>query len=102
LRTGLRYLAGDRLPYFDFEKRVVGMLMAPPEVFGLVGASRLREFDILAVLLPQIDPVGTIFVIVPRVIIATVAIVIPLLLMLLSPSHYRNQPGCAQYKSTDN
>jgi hypothetical protein len=82
--------------YFDFEKRVVGMLMAPPEIFGLLAALHLWECYILSMLLPKIELVGPIFMIVPRVIVATVAIVIPLFLMLLSHSRYRNEPGYSQ------
>jgi hypothetical protein len=89
-------LAWDGLPYFNFEKRVIWMLMPPPEVFGLVGALGLREYYIVAVLLPQIDPVGAIFVIVPRMVVVAVAIVIPLILMVISPRRYRDEPGCAQ------
>jgi hypothetical protein len=89
-------LAFDRLPYFDFEKRIVGMLMAPPEIFGLLGAPHLWESHILSMLLPKIRLVGPIFMIVPGVIVVTVAIVIPLFLMVLSHSRYRNEPGYAQ------
>ena len=54
-------------------------------------------------LLPQINPVGAIFVIVPRVIVATAAIVIPLILMVvISPRRYWDEPRYAQQKSTDN
>jgi hypothetical protein len=89
--------AYDGLAYFDFEKRVVGMLMTPPVIFGLVDAFGFWECHILSMLLPEIDPVGPIFMIVPGVIIATVAIVIPFfLLMVLSHSRYGNEPRCSQ------
>jgi hypothetical protein len=78
------------------------MLMAPPVIFSLVGASGLRECHILSMLLPEIEPVGPIFMIVPGVIIAAVAIVIPLFLTFLSYSRYRNEPGDAKKKSSDN
>jgi hypothetical protein len=84
------------LPYFNFEKRVIGVLMAPLEVFGLLGAFHFWEFNILAMLLSQIEPVGFIFLAVPGVIVATVAIVIPLIVMVISPRRYRDEPGCAE------
>jgi hypothetical protein len=72
------------------------MLMAPPVIFGLVDAFGLWECHILSMLLPEIGPVGPIFMIVPSVIVATVAIVIPLFLTFLSHSRYRNEPGYSQ------
>jgi uncharacterized membrane protein YeaQ/YmgE (transglycosylase-associated protein family) len=72
------------------------MLMAPTVIFGLVGAFGLWECHILSMLLPEIEPVGPIFMIVPGVIVATIAIVIPLFLMVLSHSRYRDEPGYSQ------
>jgi len=78
------------------------MLVAPLEVFGLLIALHLREFNILAMLLPQIEPVGFIFLAVPGVIVVTATIVILLILMVFSRRNYRDEPGCAQEKSSDN
>jgi len=89
-------LAWDGLPYFNFDKRGIRVLMAPPEVFGLLGAFHLPEVNIFAVLFSQISPVGFVLLAVPRVTVVTVAIIISLVLMVLSPRRYRNEPGCAQ------
>jgi hypothetical protein len=86
----------SRLSYFNFEKGVIGMLMAPLEVLRLLRALHLREFNVLAVLPLQINPVGLIFLVVPGVIVVTATIVILLILMVLSPRRYRDEPGCAQ------
>jgi short subunit fatty acids transporter len=59
--------------------------VAPPEVFPSLGGFLSREFAILAMLLPQVDTVSPIFLPVPRVIVAALAIIVPLVMVIVSP-----------------
>ena len=54
--------------------------MALPEVFRLLVAFHYPELAVVPVLLHQLGAVRTIFLIVPRVVIAGLAIVVPLFL----------------------
>jgi len=58
------------------EERVIRVFMAPPEVLPLPVTVHSVEFKILPVLLLKICPVGTIFVVVPLMIVTGVLIVI--------------------------
>jgi Sec-independent protein secretion pathway component TatC len=70
------------------------MVVAPSEVFPLLGSFHSREFTILAVLLAEIDAVSMILMVIPRVIIFALPIIIS---PVLSPQRYRrNQNGAQQ------
>jgi hypothetical protein len=66
------------------------MSMTPPEVCHLTISSLLVEIAIDAVLLHQVDAIGTIFLIVPRVIIPPVPVVVPPV-VIVSLESERNQ-----------
>jgi hypothetical protein len=74
------------------------MFMAPPVVFPLVDVVHPMPLTVLPVLLPQVDPVSTIFVVVPYMIVMMLSIVIPpLAMMVVVSSHYqRCNKGSAQ------
>src|SRR6185436_10113937 len=75
-----RLCGPEGLPNLDFEKRGIRVSMAPPEVFRLLVTFHFSEITVLPALLQQVGAVGTIFLAVPGVIVAGLAIVVPLLL----------------------
>jgi hypothetical protein len=67
------------------------MSMTPPEVFHLTISSLPVELAIGAVLLHQIDAIGTIFLIVPRMVISPVPVVVPSVVIVSLESHGNEQ-----------
>jgi hypothetical protein len=93
------------LPDFNFEKRVIRVIVTPPEVFPLLGIFRFLERMIVPVLLPQINAVSPIFLVVPRMIIAGIPIVVPFVMMIVGPHRHRGNQGgtyknCGQNQKT--
>src|ERR1019366_9516349 len=60
------------------------------------------ELPIILVLLPQVGPVSTIFLIVVYVVVMAVPIVVPLFLMVVRRHRDRSNEGHAQQKSAQN
>jgi hypothetical protein len=59
------------------EQHVIGVRVTPPEVSLLLDTPGSAELPIIVVSFPQVDAVGTIFLVVVHVIVAAVPIVIP-------------------------
>jgi hypothetical protein len=59
------------------------MFMTPFEIFSLTIGFLPAELAIVAVLLPQINAISTIFLVVPRVIIAIVFVVVTSIVMVI-------------------
>ena len=85
------------LPDFDFEERIVGVLMAPREVLLLLAPVHFIELTILLVLLRDIAAVSTIFVAVPRMVVLAALVVVPLFLRGSSSRYDRTNQGGAQH-----
>jgi hypothetical protein len=79
----------------NFEKHVIGMFMTPPEIFRLTRSVLPVELAIVAVLLAQIDAIGLVFLVVPRVVIFMVSVVVPAIVMVVVglESHGQKQAG---------
>jgi hypothetical protein len=93
------YALGESgLSDFDFEKHVIRMLVTPPEVFPLLVCFRSIELTIVPVLLAQVNAVSTIFLAVPSMIVAAIPIVIPFLMMIVSPYSERGNQASANEK----
>jgi hypothetical protein len=58
------------------------MFVAPPEVFSLLIMFHSPELTIAPVLILQIEAVSSIFLVVPRMIVAVLSIVVPFLVMV--------------------
>jgi len=56
--------------------------VAPPEVFSLLVRSHFPELTIVPVLILQIGAVSSIFLVVPRMIVAALSIVVLFLVMV--------------------
>jgi hypothetical protein len=87
----------------NFEERVVGVFMAPLEVLLLLAPLHLIEVPVVSLLLLEIGAVSTIFVVVPRMVVAGISIVIAFFVMVAvvsSSGDRANQSGahhqCAQ------
>jgi hypothetical protein len=92
----------DDLPNLNLEKRGIRVTMAPPEVFRPLVTFHSSEITVLPALLQQVGAVSTIFLVVPRVIVAALAMAVPLLLTLpvvSSGRHRGNEKGGAQQQA---
>src|ERR1017187_3155358 len=87
----------------------VRMGVPPPEILLLLGALHGPPFTILLVLVVQVGAVSFMFTLVPHMIVATVAVVISSVVIVLfvvrmvvavSPDHYRGDQCGAQAKPT--
>jgi hypothetical protein len=67
---------------------MIRVFMAPVVVFPLVAAVHPMPLTVLLVPLPQVDPVSTIFVVVPHVIVVVFPIVIPPFAMVVVVSSH--------------
>jgi hypothetical protein len=78
------------------------MVVTPPEILLLLGTPYSTEFTILAVLLGQIVAVGTIFVAVPGVVVATASIVVsPLVpVSVVGSRRHGGEQSCTQCECT--
>ena len=87
-----------RLSDLDPEKRVIRMFVAPPVIFPLMAAVHPMPLTVLLVPLPQIDPISTIFVVVPHMIVVVFPIVIPpfAMVVVVSSRCYRGYEGSSQ------
>jgi hypothetical protein len=72
--------------------------MAPAVIFPLVAPVHAMPLTVLLVPLSQVDPVSTIFVVIPHVIVAVFAIVIPpfAMVVVVSSHCHRGNEGGAQ------
>jgi hypothetical protein len=77
---------------------VIRVFVTPPEIFPLLGCFRSVELTIVPVLLAQVNAVSTIFLAVPSMIVAAIPIVIPFLMMIVSPYRYRGNQASANEK----
>jgi hypothetical protein len=74
----------------------IRVLVTPPEVFSLPGGSFSAEIGVFPVLLAQIQPVSAVLVVVPRMIVATVPVIVAplaLLMMIVGVSRHRGNQG---------
>jgi hypothetical protein len=76
------------LPDLNLEKRLVGVFMAPLEVLLLLAPFHSVEITIIAMLLLEIGAVRAIFVAVPRMVVASISIVIAFFGMVPVSSGY--------------
>jgi hypothetical protein len=91
----------EYLSNINLEERVIGMAVAPSEVFLPLAAIQSVELPIVAMLLTQVKPVSAIFVAVVDVIVAAIPIVVPLFMVVVRPRH-RNQERGTQQQPTEN
>jgi hypothetical protein len=80
----------EGLPNLNLEERVIWVRMAPREVLLLLATVGSIEIAIVAVLLPKILAVSTIFIVIPGVVVLAVPIVVPLFVMVVSSRYHRN------------
>jgi hypothetical protein len=80
----------EGLPDLNLEERVIWVRMAPREVLLLLATVCSIEIAIVAVLLPKILAVSTIFIVIPGVVVLAVTIVIALFVMVVSSRYHRN------------
>ena len=66
--------------------------MTPPEVAPLLGRFHLPELTVFPVLLAEVNAVSAIFMVVPCVVISAIPIVVPFVMMIVSP----HRPGACQ------
>jgi uncharacterized membrane protein YphA (DoxX/SURF4 family) len=95
-------LRENGLPDLNLEKHVIRVIVTPPEVLLLLGSSGSPELTIVAVLLAQVNAVRAIFLVVPRMIVAAVAIVVTLVMTIVGIHHRWGNQADADAKRTQN
>jgi hypothetical protein len=61
------------------------VIVTPPEIFPLPGILLLAEFTIVPMLLAEVQALRTIFVFVPRMVVAAIPIIVPFFMMIVCP-----------------
>lgn len=84
----------NHLPNLNFEKHVVRTLVTPSEALPLPRSFDSREVDIVPVLFSQVRAVGTIFLVVPRMIVVAV----PSFMMIVGPDCHGGSLGRRRQK----
>jgi hypothetical protein len=81
---------------------VIRVIVTPLEVFPLLGSLGFVEFAIFPVLFSQVNAVSTIFSAVPRMVIVTFPVVVPLIMMIVGHHRHWGNEGSAGAKHTQN
>jgi hypothetical protein len=84
---------------------MIRMIVAPFEVFPLPSGLLSIEFAVVPALFPQVDTIGTIFLIVPGMIISAVTIVVSFIVMIvtiLGSGGQGSHQGCPGGKQAQN
>jgi hypothetical protein len=89
------------LSNINLEERVIGMVVAPSEIFLPLMAIYSVELPIVAMPLTQVKPVSAIFVAIVDVIVPAIPIVVTLFMVVVRPRH-RDQEGGAKQESAEN
>lgn len=92
------------LPNLNFEKRIVGVFMAPLEVLLLLNPIDPAELAIVPMLLLEIGAVSMVFVAVPRMVVMVLSIVVAFFLVtsVVSPHYSRTDQSNAQRERAQN
>ena len=86
----------------SLKKDVIRMIVPPLEIFVLLGGFSVFELAISAMMLVQINAIGAIFLVVPRVVVMAVAIVVALVTMFVRRRVCGRNHHCARENRTQN